>query len=240
MPVPVIRHYESVAPVVHIHAVSLNNNSAFVAKDLASRLAYAKDPLKRCLVKYTEHRLTPDAGAHGTPVTVTSVYDSLRHAPSPSNPQHEVDVYNTDTPAKDLNPDAVVLVIPSYGQFVTLEDGSRVKGPMVPTCFRKVLTSQKLWSTAKPPFGPTPVFIVGSGNRTFGSDFCAAIPEARELIQVHQNQCRIHTQELDLRGTQSERDQLLVAVRDSAVRQAYSTFIINDVPLEAKLRPAAI
>ena len=229
MPVPVIRHYESVAPVVHIHAVSLNNNSAFVAKDLASRLAYAKNPLQRCLVKYTEHRLTPEAGAHGTPVTVTSVYDSLRHAPSPSNPQHEVDVYNTDTPSKDLAPDAVVLVIPSYGQFVTLEDGSRVKGPMVPTCFRKILTSQKLWPTPAPTFGPTPVFIVGSGNRTFGSDFCAAIPEARGLIQTHQNQCRIYTHELDLRGTQSERDQLLIAVRDSAIRQAYSAFATRAV-----------
>lgn len=223
MSVPVIRHYESVAPVVHIHAVSLNNNSAFVAKDLASRLAYAKDPLHRCLVKYTEHRLTPDAGAHGTPVTVTSVYDSLRHAPSPSNPLHEVDVYNTDDPS-GTDPDAVVLIVPSYGQFVTLEDGSRVKGPMVPTCFRKILASQKLWPLPAPPFGPTPVFIVGSGNRTFGSDFCAAIPETRELIQTHQNQCRVHTCELDLRGTQSERDQLLVTVRDSAIRQAYSTF----------------
>ncbi len=228
MPVPVIRHYDSVAPVVHIHAVSLNNNSAFVAKDLASRLAYAKNPLQRCLVKHTEHRLTPDAGAHGTPVTVTSVYDSLRHAPSPSSPQHEVDVYNTNAPA-EADPDAVVLVVPSYGQFVTLEDGSRVKGPMVPTCFRKVLASQKLWPTTEPPFGPTPVFIVGSGNRTFGSDFCAAIPEARELIQTHQNQCRIHTHELDLRGTQGERDQLLVAVRDSAIRQAYSTFAARAV-----------
>lgn len=228
MPVPVIRHYESAAPVVHVHAVSLNNNSAFVAKDLASRLAYAKTPLQRCLVKYTEHRLTPDSGAHGTPVTVTSVYDSLRHAPSPSSPQHEVDVYNTNTPA-EADPDTVVLVVPSYGQFVTLEDGSRVKGPMVPTCFRKVLTSQKLWPLPTPPFGPTPVFIVGSGNRTFGSDFCAAIPEARGLIQTHQNQCRIYTHELDLRGTQSERDQLLVAVRDSAIRQAYSTFAARAV-----------
>lgn len=240
MPVPVIRRYRSVAPVVHVHAASLNNNSAFVAKDLASRLAYAKNPLQRCLVKYTEHRLTPDAGAHGTPVTVTSVYDSLRHAPTPSNPQHEVDVYNTSNPAGGADPDVVVFVVPSYGQFVTLEDGSRVKGPMVPACFRKVLTSQKLWSTAEPPFGPTPVFIVGSGNRTFGSDFCAAVPEARELIQAHQNQCRIHTHELDLRGTQSERDQLLVAVRDSAIRQAHSAFITNEVPLEARLRPAAI
>lgn len=228
MPVPVIRHYESVAPVVHIHTVSLGNNSAFVAKDLASRLAYAKNPLQRCLVKYTEHRLTPDAGAHGTPVTVTSVYDSLRHALSPSNPQHEVDVYNTSNPA-GTDPDAVVLVVPSYGQFVTLEDGSRVKGPMVPTCFRKILASQKLWSLPAPPFDPTPVFIVGSGNRTFGSDFCAAIPETRGLIQTHQNQCRIHTHELDLRGTQSERDQLLVAVRDSAIRQAYSTFATRAV-----------
>lgn len=228
MPVPVIRHYESVAPVVHIHAVSLNNNSAFVAKDLASRLAYAKNPLQRCLVKYTEHRLTPDAGAHGTPVTVTSVYDSLRHAPTPSSPQHEVDVYNTNTPA-EVDPDAVVLVVPSYGQFVTLEDGSRVKGPMVPTCFRKVLASQKLWPLPTPPFGPTPVHVVGSGNRTFGSDFCAATPETRELIQTHQNQCRIYTHELDLRGTQSERDQLLVAVRDSAVRQAYSAFATRAV-----------
>lgn len=228
MPVPVIRHYESVAPVVHIHAVSLNNNSAFVAKDLASRLAYAKNPLSRCLVKYTEHRLTPDAGAHGTPVTVTSVYDSLRHAPTPSSPQHEVDVYNTNKPA-EFDPDTVVLVVPSYGQFVTLEDGSRVKGPMVPTCFRKVLASQKLWPLPTPPFRPTPVFIVGSGNRTFGSDFCAAIPEARGLIQTHQNQCRVYTHELDLRGTQSERDQLLVAVRDSAIRQAYSTFAARAV-----------
>ena len=228
MPVPVVRHYESVAPVVHIHTVSLNNNSAFVAKDLASRLAYAKNPLQRCLVKYTEYRLTPDAGAHGTPVTVTSVYDSLRHAPSPSNPQHEVDVYNTNKPA-EADPDMVVLVVPSYGQFVTLEDGSRVKGPMVPTCFRKVLTSQKLWPLPIPPFGPTPVFIVGSGNRTFGSDFCAAIPEACDLIQTYQNQCRIYTHELDLRGTQSERDQLLVAVRDSAIRQAYSTFAARAV-----------
>lgn len=235
MPVPVIRHYRSVAPVVHIHAASLNNNSAFVAKDIASRLAYAKDPLKRCLVKYTEHRLTPDAGAHGTPVTVTSVYDSLRHAPSPSNPQHEVDVYNTPNPIKDVDPDAVVFVVPSYGQFVTLEDGSRVKGPMVPACLRKILTSQKLWPEPPYPNRPTPVFIVGSGNRTFGGDFCAAVPETQELITAHQNQCRVYKHLLDLRGTQPERDRILNEVLGTAVRQAYADFLRDERPLYEKL-----
>jgi len=222
MPVPVIRHYRSVAPVVHIYTASLTGNSAFVAKDLASRLAYAKDPLRRCLVKYTEHRLTPDAGAHGTPVTVTSVYDSLRHAPSPSNPQHEVDVYNTSNPIKDADPDVVVFVVPSYGQFVTLEDGSRVKGPMVPACLRKLAASSSLWgkpSESQP--NPTPVFIVGSGNRTFGSDYCAATTEYTQLLREHQNQARLITACLDLRGTETDRTNYANHILDLAIYQAY-------------------
>ena len=222
MPVPVIRHYRSVAPVVHIYTASLSGNSAFVAKDLASRLAYAKDPLKRCLVKYTEHRLTPDAGAHGTPVTVTSVYDSLRHAPSPSNPQHEVDVYNTSNPIKDADPDVVVFVVPSYGQFVTLEDGSRVKGPMVPACLRKLASSASLWSKpSQSQPNPTPVFIVGSGNRTFGSDYCAATTEYTQLLREHQNQARLITACLDLRGTETDRSNYANHILDLAIRQAY-------------------
>lgn len=224
MPVPVIRHYRSVAPVVHIYTASLSGNSAFVAKDLASRLAYAKDPLKRCLVKYTEHRLTPDAGAHGTPVTVTSVYDSLRHAPTPGNPQHEVDVYNTSNPVKDAEPDAVVFVVPSYGQFVTLEDGSRVKGPMVPACLRKLATASPLWSKpSESQPNPTPVFIVGSGNRTFGSDYCAATTEYTQLLREHQNQARLITACLDLRGTETDRTNYANHILDLAIRQAYGT-----------------
>lgn len=234
MPVPVIRHYRSLAPVVHIHAVSLNNNSAYIAKDLASRLAYGKDPLTRCLVKYTEHRLTPDSGAHGTAVTVTSVYDSLRHAPSPDNPQHAVDVYNTSTP-DNTNPDVVVMVVPSYGQFVTLEDGSRVKGPMVPACFRKVLSSQKLWVDPIQRLRPTPVHIIGSGNRTFGSDFCAAVLETQELIRVHQDRCKVYTHQLDLRGNQEERDKIVHEVTNDAFHQTYADFIRGKVPLHEML-----
>lgn len=104
---------------------------------------------------------------------------------------------------------SVVWLVPSYGRFVTIEEtGQRVKDDMIPQPLQEFLQAEKCI------LRDTPQFIIGTGNLTFGRDFCAAVKDTQKILEAQGYMDITHVADVDLCASQAEIEDMATTISE--------------------------
>ena len=104
---------------------------------------------------------------------------------------------------------SVVWLVPSYGRFVTIEEtGQRVKDDMIPQPLQEFLQAEKCI------LRDTPQFIIGTGNLTFGRDFCAAVEDTQKILEAQGYMDITHVADVDLCASQTEIEDMATTISE--------------------------
>ena len=104
---------------------------------------------------------------------------------------------------------SVVWLVPSYGRFVTIEEtGQRVKDDMIPQPLQDFLQAEKCI------LRDTPQFIIGTGNLTFGRDFCAAVKDTQKILEAQGYMDITHVADVDLCASDAEIEDMATIISE--------------------------
>lgn len=104
---------------------------------------------------------------------------------------------------------SVVWLVPSYGRFVDdPATGRRVKDDMIPQPLKEFLQAEKLI------LRDTPQFIIGTGNLTFGRDFCAAVKDTQKILEAQGYTDITHVADVDLCASEAEIEDMATTISD--------------------------
>lgn len=104
---------------------------------------------------------------------------------------------------------SVVWLVPSYGRFVDdPATGKRVKDDMIPQPLQDFLQAEK--SILR----DTPQFIIGTGNLTFGRDFCAAVKDTQKILEAQGYTDITHVADVDLCASEAEIEDMATTISD--------------------------
>lgn len=104
---------------------------------------------------------------------------------------------------------SVVWLVPSYGRFVDdPATGKRVKDDMIPQPLQDFLQAEKCI------LRDTPQFIVGTGNLTFGRDFCAAVKDTQKILEAQGYTDITHVADVDLCASEAEIEDMATTISD--------------------------
>lgn len=104
---------------------------------------------------------------------------------------------------------SVVWLVPSYGRFVDdPATGRRVKDDMIPQPLKEFLQAEKLI------LRDTPQFIIGTGNLTFGRDFCAAVKDTKKILEAQGYTDITHVADVDLCASDAEIEDMATTISD--------------------------
>lgn len=104
---------------------------------------------------------------------------------------------------------SVVWLVPSYGRFVDdPATGKRVKDDMIPQPLQDFLQAEKCI------LRDTPQFIIGTGNLTFGRDFCAAVKDTQKILEAQGYTDIIHVADVDLCASDAEIEDMATTISD--------------------------
>ena len=104
---------------------------------------------------------------------------------------------------------SVVWLVPSYGRFVDdPATGKRVKDDMIPQPLQDFLQAEKCI------LRDTPQFIIGTGNLTFGRDFCAAVKDTQKILEAQGYTDIIHVADVDLCASEAEIEDIATTISD--------------------------
>lgn len=104
---------------------------------------------------------------------------------------------------------SVVWLVPSYGRFVDdPATGRRVKDDMIPQPLKEFLQTEKLI------LRDTPQFIIGTGNLTFGRDFCAAVKDTQKILEAQGYIDITHVADVDLCASQAEIEDMATTISE--------------------------
>ena len=104
---------------------------------------------------------------------------------------------------------SVVWLVPSYGRFVDdPATGRRVKDDMIPQPLKEFLQAEKLI------LRDTPQFIIGTGNLTFGRDFCAAVKDTKKILEAQGYTDITHVADVDLCASEAEIEDMATTISD--------------------------
>lgn len=102
---------------------------------------------------------------------------------------------------------SVVWLVPSYGRFVDdPTTGRRVKDDMIPQPFKEFLQAEKLI------LRDTPQFIIGTGNLTFGRDFCTAVKDTKKILEAQGYTDITHVADVDLCASEAEIEDMATTI----------------------------
>lgn len=104
---------------------------------------------------------------------------------------------------------SVVWLVPSYGRFVDdPATGKRVKDDMIPQPLQDFLQAEKCI------LRDTPQFIIGTGNLTFGRDFCAAVKDTQKILEAQGYTDITHVADVDLCASKAEIEDMATTISD--------------------------
>lgn len=104
---------------------------------------------------------------------------------------------------------SVVWLVPSYGRFVDdPATGKRVKDDMIPQPLQDFLQAEKCI------LRDTPQFIIGTGNLTFGRDFCAAVKDTQKILEAQGYTDITHVADVDLCASEAEIEDMATTISD--------------------------
>lgn len=104
---------------------------------------------------------------------------------------------------------SVVWLVPSYGRFVDdPTTGKRVKDDMIPQPLQDFLQAEKCI------LRDTPQFIIGTGNLTFGRDFCAAVKDTQKILEAQGYTDITHVADVDLCASEAEIEDMATTISD--------------------------
>lgn len=104
---------------------------------------------------------------------------------------------------------SVVWLVPSYGRFVDdPATGKRVKDDMIPQPLQDFLQAEKRI------LRDTPQFIIGTGNLTFGRDFCAAVKDTQKILEAQGYMDITHVADVDLCASQAEIEDMATTISE--------------------------
>lgn len=104
---------------------------------------------------------------------------------------------------------SVVWLVPSYGRFVDdPATGKRVKDDMIPQPLQDFLQAEKCI------LRDTPQFIIGTGNLTFGRDFCAAVKDTKKILEAQGYTDITHVADVDLCASEAEIEDMATTISD--------------------------
>lgn len=102
---------------------------------------------------------------------------------------------------------SVVWLVPSYGRFVDdPTTGKRVKDDMIPQPLQEFLMAEKCI------LRDTPQFIIGTGNLTFGRDFCAAVKDTQKILEAQGYMDITHVADVDLCASDAEIEDMATTI----------------------------
>lgn len=104
---------------------------------------------------------------------------------------------------------SVVWLVPSYGRFVDdPTTGKRVKDDMIPQPLQDFLQAEKCI------LRDTPQFIIGTGNLTFGRDFCAAVKDTQKILEAQGYMDITHVADVDLCASDTEIEDMATTISE--------------------------
>lgn len=102
---------------------------------------------------------------------------------------------------------SVTWIVPSYGRFVTDEaTGRRVKDDMIPQPLKELLQAEKCLPR------DTPQFIIGTGNLTFGRDFCAAVRDVEKILKAQGYTDITHAGDVDICASKEQIEDMATTI----------------------------